>query len=349
MATTSIVQTLLEGGGVIGGLAPNMPQYTLESGAALIARESCQELHEIFEVAIVETNEAALGAYLEGSKDVMESATYGPVFEEAEKKAGGKVIEFLKALKNKVFAFFRNIADRIILAVNNYDKFYNKHKDALAKAQPLKDKECVNWNTNNINQIPKIISDAAKDMNTFASSICTEIKNMIGDSATAESNKDVVKTKSIGCVNGILNSIGVGAPANGQYDSTELHNKIRELFRGKDTVKTTVDAAYVKGVLEKTKASAKAVQVAQKQFNAMYDSSIKNIKAVTALMEKSERKGLVQHVHTAVSTLSKAQNIVNIYANAGFSSIIARASEAKKLTNALVSGKNSSGEEKKDN
>lgn len=347
MATANIVSMLLEGGGTIGGNVPDMPQYTMESGAALIARESTQELHEIFEVAIVETNEAALGAYLEGSEDVMESAAYGPVFEEAEKKAGNKIIEFLQNLKTKVFAFFRNILDRVTLAVNNYEKFYEKHKEALGKATPLSDCPCVAWNDKNINYVPSGINKAAADIGNFASQISSAIKDMTANGVNDE-NITKCKNAANGFISGVLSSMGIPNPGAGkQYDATEIHNKITETLRGKDTVKKTIDAAYIKGNLEGTKKAAAEVKNAQKMFNNTYDSVIKNIKALKDMMDKSQKKGITQHLNYAVSTLSKGQNIINAYAGAGYAAIVARATEAKKLANAMIAGK-VPGEKKKD-
>lgn len=355
MATASIVSMLLEGGGTIGNLALDMPQYTLESGAALIARESSNELHEIFELAIVETNEAALGAYMEGSSDVMESATYGPVFEEAENKSGNKVIEFLRNLKNKVLAFFRNILDRIVMAFNNYEKFYKKNEAALKKAEPLKDCPCVKWKNDNIESIAKNIKTATADISKFESKACENLKKMIeadikgtkaGIPGINRHDKDEdyakkAKKEANATVNAIMTTLGFSAPKNGTaYDATALHNKAVELFRdGKEPVKKTVTVKDVESVLTSTKKAAGDIKTAQKEFNSAYDTAIKNVKAVKEMMEKSQRKGLMPHLNSVVSTMSKAQTVINVYASTGYSALVARATESKKIANALISGK----------
>ena len=339
MATTSIVSILLEGGSLGGGTTQYLPQYTMECGAALIAKESVQELHELFEVALVETNEAALGAYLEGASDVMESATYGPVFEAADKKAGASAMDFLRGLMTKVGAFFRNIMDRVTLAFNDYQKFYDSKKEALAKAKDLPDVPCIVWHEDAIKRIPSTIKTAKSSLVEFNIDITTKIKEIL-DGGDEELCRKEIESIAKGAIDGFLSSIGVPAPSNNTpYTTTELHKKIYGLFREDKTQKKTVNAAYVKDVLEKTKEAVSTVKTAQKEFDSGYKEIIGKIRKLVELAEKSQKKGVSQYIHKTVSTLSKMQNCVNVYSSAGFSTIVARATEAKAITNAICSGK----------
>lgn len=331
MATASIVSMLLEGNGMIGGNAPEMSQYTMECGAALIARESVQELHDIFEVAIVETNEAALGAYLEGSTDVMESATYGPVFEEADKKAGADILAFLKRLKDKVFSLFRKLYDAAVLALNDYEKFYNSNKDKIVR-NSVDNVNRVQWHDDAIGMVATDINEGASSLTKFMDQVVANVEKFVKGEKDAQVLSSELDALIAGTINSYLKQIGVG---EGQYDTTALHEKIRELFRDKETKSQKVDRSYVEDVLVKSNKLASGIKSAQKSFNSAYDGVIKSIKAVKDQADKSNKKGASQYIHKAVSGLSKLQNIINVYASTGTSAIVARATEAKAFTHML--------------
>lgn len=336
MMTNSIVGTLLEGGTINGYSSTyvNMPQYTLESGAALIARECASELHDIFEVAIVETNEAVLGAYMEGSKDVMESATYGPVFEEAEKKANNKILDFLKKLMDRVIAFFKNIGAKLSLLVNDYEKFYNKKKEDL-KGKSLKECPVINWNVDKLNMVDTVIDGAANIIGSTATKFINKINSAVksgDDKALEKFNEEVDEW-----YRGVCSTIGVTVNGN-SVDLTKLNGDLEKEFRTGYT-KLTVDASYVEAALTKAKDSAKKINAATKKFDKSYKDAIKSVKNVTDEMERKEKKGYTQYINKVVSTMSKVQSVYNTYASVGYRCIIARANEAKSIVNHIISGK----------
>ena len=342
--TNNIVSMLLEGGlTTCGNLAlENANQYTLESGANIIARESVQELHEIFEVAIVETNEAALAAYMEGNQDVMESATYGPVFEAAEKSVGQKILDFLRKLRDRVVAFFQNIFTKIMLAVNNYEKFYEKHKDELNKAKPVKDVPCMDWNDDRISTLAKNLKDAADTIKNIAKDACDEIKKIVAEENSAKRSFLTNKFNAgmDDAVNESAKAMGIARSAGaGELDMTQINKDMNLVFIKPEKVKKNIDGSYVANVLTKTKSAAKDVKEAQKAFNNAYNDAIKTVEAITKDMEKEKASGYSQYIHKTTSTMSKIQSLINVYASCGYRALIGRANEAKSLTKIIISGK----------
>lgn len=342
MATANIVSMLLEGA-TYGNLALDMPQYTLESGAAMIARESCQELHEIFEVAIVETNEAALSAYMEGNEDVMESATYGPVFEAAEKSVGQKILDFLKKLKDKVVSFFIAVGNKLTLLVNNYKKFYEKKKADLEKAGVLKDCPCIAWDEKRLDSLGSFITEQAgniksevpKFLKKIEKAVTSQDVNIMGKNIPVNQwNINQLVKACDDWYEGRCKACGIKGA-----DLSEMGKQMRALFRGEDKIKRNIGAAYVADVLKSTQGALKDVKAAQKAFNAAYGDAIKAVEKIKQEADKSQRAGYAQYVNKVVSALSKTQNLINSYASAGYSCMIGRANEAKALTNAIISGK----------
>lgn len=339
MTTANIVSMLLEGGSTFGNLALDMPEYTLESGAAMIARESCQELHEIFEVAIVETNEAALSAYMEGNEDVMESATYGPVFEAAEKSVGQKILDFLKKLKDKVAAFFIAAFNKLSLLVNNYKKFYESKKADLEKAGVLNDCPCIAWDEKRLDSLGSFITEQANNIKSEVPKFLKKIEKAVTSTDGAVLKKQQWNINSLvkecdDWYEGRCKACGVKGS-----DLTETGKQMRALFRGADKVKRNIGAAYVADVLKNTQDGLKNIKTAQKAFNAAYGDAIKAVEQIKKEADKSQRAGYAQYVNKVVTTLSKTQNLINSYASAGYSSMIGRANEAKALTGAIISGK----------
>ena len=335
MATNSIVSLLLEGGSIGGYTSAAMPQYTLENGATLIARECVQELHDIFEVAVVETNEAALAAHIEGASDVMESATYGPVFEAAEKKTGQMIMDFLKKLKDRVSAFFANIGAKMSAFLNDYKKFYESKKEALSKATPLKDYPCIDWDENRINQLGGYLVSSASDIKSECPKFIELIKSI------TDGNPDKVQELTKKCdawLNSRVREMGIATDLS-TLDTVKLNEMASGVFRKTGEKKQEVNSGYVDKILQQTNGAAKDVSKAQKAFNAAYDDVIKNIKKCVDDLEKKQRAGYAQYIHKVTSTLAKAQSFTNVYASAGYRALIGRANEAKVITNAIIAGK----------
>lgn len=344
--TTNIVSMLLE-----GGMTAEIPesltvteaeQYTLESGATLIARQSVQELHEIFEVAIVETNEAALAAYMEGNQDVMESATYGPVFEAAEKSVTQKVITFLRKLKDRVMAFFQNIFSKIMLMVNGYEKFYEKHKEELAKAKPVKDVPCMDWSDDKIETLGASTKGMAETVKEVGNVLVNKIDKIMNETRPQWKNKyakeldrDLLTHMNNSAKNmGIARSTGAG-----ELDLTQINKDLNLLFVKPNKVKKNIDASYVADILKDTKNAAKEVKDAQKAFNAAYDDAIKTIESITKDMDKEKASGYAQYIHKTTAHMSKMQTLLNAYISCGYRALIGRANESKALAKIIISGK----------
>lgn len=349
MAASSIVSMLLEGGS-IGEHTVEMPQYTLENGAALIARECAQELHDIFEVAIVETNEAALGAYLEGNQDVMESATYGPVFEAAEKSGGEKIIELLKNLRDRVVAFFKNIGAKLMLVVGNYEKFYESKKEELEKAKALDNVPCIDWNEENLGSLADFIKARAGEVKKEVKML-TDIVQEIADSSsrnrdiavkklTDKCNEWFVKTAEKSKVH--MNNVT-------DFDLSQFNAAVQVIFKKPNETKRKIDSGYIVSILKHTKEGAKGIQVAQKEFNSAYNDAIKNVEQIIKKYKTSDAAGYTQYLHKVMSTITKVQSLVNSYAQTGYRCYIGRANEAKHLANVLISGKVPGEKKSKDN
>lgn len=345
--TNSIVSMLLEGNiGTTGVATETLTAneaacYTLESGAGLMARQCVQELHDIFEVAVVETNEAALAAHMEGTSDVMESATYGPVFEAAEKSAGKKILEFLAKLRDRVIAFFQNIGAKIMLLVGNYEKFYEKHKDALAKAKTL-EMEVTDWNDERIAGLAAFLKKSAEDIKKFAKEFVDCTKDIMDIESEQKKNFTINKFNQTceDAINEYAKTLGVHRSAGaGDMDTTRINADLKLIFVKPDKVKEKIDAIYIKDVLTKTKQAAKYIKDAQNAFNAAYNDAIKTIKAMTDDMERSEKKGYASYIHKGTGVLSKIQTLTNAYASNGYRALIGRANEAKTLAGYLIAGK----------
>lgn len=366
--TGSIVSMLLEGvsfddytvGSSIDVAEAN--EITLEHGPAIMARKSADEIHELFELAIVATNEAALGAYMEGCADVMESATYGPVFEASEKSFGKKVLDFLKKIKDRVAAFFRDIFAKISETINNYDKFFTKNEKAMAEAESkrgggVKNVKITNWNDNLIDGLAKRLRDGAGTITDITAETIRVIKDAYSKAndssksaawqakATADFNKAM--DEQLGT---LLKTFGIKANASGT-DTTEINSICQKMFRLDGTKTETIDVNYVRSTLKGVNAAAKEVKDAQKAFDGAYNKAIKDIKSITDEMEKNDAKGYASFINKATSNISKVQNIMNAYAQAGYRALIGRANESKSLCRVIITGKagKRAEEEKKDN
>lgn len=323
--------------------------YTLESGAALMARTCAQELHEIFEVAVIETNEAALAAYMEGCSDVMESATYGAVFEASDKSAGTKILDFLKKLKDRVFAFFKDISSKITALVTNYDKFLSKNKEKMVKAEQERTEQLKvsvrDWNTNAINSITTNLKSGSTEIGTLAANIATIITNSFNSKPADASKEDTKKIlsdceKAINdAINSAYDKLLPGATGTDISDMTTINKHCEKLFVGENKKTQVANVAYVSSVLDGTKKALSDVKTSQKEFNAAYDKAIKVIKGVTENSKFKEKVGYSAYIHKATAAMSKIQSIANAYASAGYRAMISRANEAKALCGVIISGK----------
>lgn len=345
MATNTIVSMLLEGVMTTGSLEciteNEARTYTLESGANIMARECVQELHEIFETAVVAANEAALAAYMEGTTDVMESATYGPVFEQAEKSAGQKIVDFFKKLKDRVIAFFQNIGAKIVLAVNNYDKFYEKHKTALKGANAIKI-EVLDWSDDRIDKLASTIIASADTLKSFATDAIEELnkaldaKNKPEVTATKLKKLDAAYQKSF---NEVVSRCGIDKSKKAEeLELVEINKIMRGVFVKPKKVEKTVGHAYIESVMKGTKKAAADIKSAQAKFNDAYKSTISMVEKAIAEMKKSGNKGNTAHLSKISSYINKMQTVINAYTSNGYRAVIGRASEAKSITLKIVSG-----------
>lgn len=322
--------------------------YTLESGAALMARKCAQELHEIFEVAVIETNEAALAAYMEGCTDVMESATYGAVFEASDNKAGNSIIEFLKKLKDRVFAFFKNIGAKISALLNNYDKFFKNNEEKMKKAEkertsPIKVK-IRNWNNTEIAAIPGNLKQSAAQISGLAVEIVGVLTGTMAMAVFDGNGGD--KKKLVEAVDKTINDYIksvfdelVPGLAGKEWDNTTLNEDCTKVFVGKGNNEITADVEYVSNMLNGAKKSLGDIKTAQKEFNDAYDKAIKVVKSITENSNLKTKAGMSAYLHKATSAMSKIQTVVNAYASAGYRAMVSRSNEAKALCGVIISGK----------
>ena len=322
--------------------------YTLESGAALMARKCAQELHEIFEVAVIETNEAALAAYMEGCSDVMESATYGAVFEASDKNAGNKILEFLKTLKDRVFAFFKNIGAKVTALVTNYDNFLKKNKEKMVKAEKERTEQLKvsvrSWDENAIKSITSNLKQSSTEIGTLAAEIAKIVTDSF-NSKTADTSKEDAKKILDDCEKAINNAIDnvynklLPGVSGTDIDMSTLNKDCEKIFVGENKKTIVADVAYVSSVLDGTKKALSDVKTSQKDFNDAYNKAIKVIKGVTDNSKFKEKVGYSSYIHKATAAMSKIQSIANAYASAGYRAMISRANEAKALCGVIISGK----------
>ena len=325
-------------------------EITLETGAAIIARKTASELHELFELSIVATNEAALAAYMEGCTDVAESATYGPVFEASEKSFGKRVIDVLLKLKDRVIAFFRDIFTKLSELLNNYDKFFNKNVEAMTKAESkrgggVKNVKVKAWNDNAIdgvseklNKAADIISKTASDMILLINETYKKANDAEKSEAAHEYANKKLNTLMDEKLATTLKSLGISVGAAG-LDTTEINSACQKVFYGDGTRTITLTTDYCRTALVGVKKAAGEVKTAQKSFNSAYDKAISNIKGITKEMEREDAKGYTAYINKATSTISKVQTVMNAYATAGYRALIGRANEAKSLCHVVISGK----------
>lgn len=323
--------------------------YTLESGASLIAMESRAELHELFELAVIYPNNAALAAKVEGYGNVLESATYGPVFEEASKKFGQRVIDFLIKLKDRVIAFFKNIFSRLTEMCSNYDKFLEKNGAALDKAASLK-LYVRDWNDDKISAVGSTIQAQSTAIASLADLMVTEINKVVGK-GTADDVKDatenfekLLKKK----VADTMAEFGFKEDEAKSNDNTRMNERLNRFFCGRDKKMVTATGADVKKKLTGVKDTTKDIRDAQKKYEKAYKDAIKKVEQITKNMESSEAKGYNSLIDKAVAAMSKVQNVINNYATAGCRAVISRASEATAIARCLIAGKASSSFKEKD-
>lgn len=314
--------------------------YTLESGAALIAMESRAELHDLLELAVIVPNEAVLAAKIEGYSDVTESATYGPVFEESEKKFGQKVIDFLVKLKDRVVAFFKNIFSRLSEFVTNYDKFLEKNKDAINKAPSLK-LWMQDWQDAKIDEVASVIMNQATEISNMASKMATAISGVVSkDTADAKKSATEAYEKSLKSdIAGVMSKFGFSADEAAGNDMTKLNERLNRYFCGRDRKNVDVNGSYVIKRLTDVKDTTKAIRDAQKKYEKAYKDAIKSVNDLTKNMSWNESKGYSSLINQTVSAISKIQNIINSYSTAGTRAVIGRANESISAARCLINGK----------
>lgn len=330
-------------GGIDGGYdiltESEAEQYTLESGAELIARQSREELHELFELAIIQTNEATVGARAEGYFNVMESATYGPLFEAAERTFGQKVIAFLTTLKDRIIAFFKKIFSKLLEACHNYDKFLEKKGADLDKAESMA-LYVTRWNDSAIDGaadfVGKVSTETIDKLQNTAQSTIKDMLRMGEDSGDMRGTIDGFEKNMSSGINDILSAIGLSGNAG---DMASLNDKVQYLFRAKDKGKMSITPALVRARLTNVKKQTEALRKTQKKIDDAYKKLIKNTKNMVDDVEKSQKKGCSQLINRFTSSVSKQQTIMNAYLSAAIRATISRANEAQGLANALISGK----------
>lgn len=351
MTTGVLVETLMNGTGSggygFGGMGGSYDilteseaeQYTLESGAALIARQSREELHELFELAIIQTNEATVGARAEGYFNVFESATYGPIFEAAERTFGQKVIAFLTMLKDRVLAFFKKIFSRMSEAMHNYDKFLEKKGADLDKANSMQ-LYVTAWSDvaidNAADMVGSTVADNIKNLQSTAQGVIKDAIKMGEDSADMKGSVNAFEQNMKKGVDDVLRSIGLSGSAD---DMTSLNDRIQYLFRAKDKKKMNITPALVRQRLTNVKKQTEALRKTQKTIDSSYRDLIKNTKKMVDDIEKSQKKGCSQLINRFTSAISKQQTIMNAYISAAIRATISRANEAQGLANALITGR----------
>lgn len=314
--------------------------YTLESGAAMIAMECRTELHELLELAVFIPNEAVLAAKVEGYSDVTESATYGPVFEETEKKFGQKVIDFLVKLKDRVVAFFKNIFSRLSEFVTNYDKFLEKNKDAISKAASLK-LWMSDWQDSKIDEVATVIMNQATEISNMASKMASAISAAVSkDTAEAKKAASEAYEKSLKSdIDSVMSKFGFNAEESTGNDMTRLNERLTRYFCGRDRKSVDVNGSYVIKRLTDVKDATKAIRDAQKKYEKAYKDAIKSVNDLTKNMTWNESKGYDSLINQTVSAISKIQNVINSYASAGTRAVIGRANESISAARCLMNGK----------
>ena len=318
--------------------------YTLESGATLIAQQCREELHEIFELAVIEQEEATLGAAMEGYNDVMESNTYGPVFEAAEKSVGKKIIAFLTKLKDRVVAFFKNLFTKISAMFHNYDKFLEKKAMDMKRAGTIDGIYLKDWNNARIDSVTDKMKAAADAVAAAADWAAAECNSMLAKVTTTESGEQMNKFNEefdrgvYDQAQKLYNTLTGVTLQKTDYQATTANADMNALFVGKKKVKVTLSYDFLAPRLKDTKDHAKKIKTAESNFNKAYNDAIKKLKKITDDMEKSNKKGIAPYLNKTTSMLSRMQVYTNAYATAGYRALIGRANEARQMAGVLISG-----------
>lgn len=350
MTTGMLVESLMNGTNSYGGFGSSVgydvlteseaANYTLESGAALIARESRAELHEIFEMAIIQANEAIVGAKLEGYGDVMESATYGPVFEEAEKTVGKKVLEFLSKLKDKVVAFFQNLFSRLSEFMHNYEKFLKTHGADLDKAKSMK-LYCIAWDDSAIDGASAVVGKGTDAEFAAATKLVQDtIKTFIAAGNSEGDMKAAVSAFENQLSDGtstLLKMLGLSGSTSS--DMASLNKQMSEKFRKPDKQAKDISPALVRSRLTDVKKHTDELRNLSKRMNSQYKDVLKKVRSMLDDIDKANKKGCSQMINRYASALSKNQTIVNAYISAAIRASISRANEAQAMAKALISGR----------
>ena len=346
--TATLVEGLLNGTGS-GGFGYNgnvsydviteaeAAEYTLESGAERIAQRSREELHELFELAIIQTNEAVLGAKVEGYDNVMESATYGPVFEEAERTLGQKVIDFFKKLADRVAAFFQNLFTKLSEACHNYDKFLKEKGDALGKAKGMS-LNCIDWNDKMIDGAPALAGQTtSKSLDDGGKLVMDSIKKLGADSADITKVVDSMESASNATVASLLKAFGMSG--NIETDMSTLNGQMAALFRSPDKKKQNITPDLLKSRLTGVKKATDSIRSSQKTTVGTMKKLSKTAKDAVHQLNKDGVKGGSQLLSRFTSMSSKMVTINNAYCAAAIRATISRANEAQAMSRALISGK----------
>ena len=348
---SNLASMVLEGAGMTRLSSSLTSHYDHENGAGLIAMESAEALHEIFEAEFYVPNTCTIQAAMEGVS--VEESTQASVMEASIKGAFEKIKQFFINLKDKVKEFLHNIKRYLTGIFGNDEKWVKEYEkevkaidakslkdykikmytytvdDALTKDELSKKLEdgvnTVEGKIADIKDISKGVNEQEVDADTIREDYDKEylafIKDLCGKSIDADELDKALWSK-----------MRNGADNDGDMDDVEVASnrdkfiaalkESKKVLAAYDTMISKTDSNYNKAI--------KVINDAEKKFNNLKsdDNGVKEENG--AKFGTGAQANVTTMLHAMSSFYSKMQNADNKKNNAAKAAVVERNAAYKK-------------------
>lgn len=354
---SNLASMVLEGAGMTRLSSSLTSHYDHENGAGLIAMESAEALHEIFEAEFYVPNTCTIQAAMEGVS--VEESTQASVMEASIKGAFEKIKQFFINLKDKVKEFLHNIKRYLTGIFGNDEKWVNEYgkevKDIDAKY--LKDYK-IKMYTYTIDaaltkdDLSKMLEEAVKETETTIAKIKLYSVGMKEDDVDSDKIKEDFEKQYLDFIKDLCgksidadeldkalwSKMRNGADNDGDMDDVEVASN-RDKFIAALKESKKVLAAYDNMISKTDSNYNKAIKVitdAEKKFNNLKTNDVGGKTEhddkgnVTGVYGTGAQANITAMLHALSSFYSKCQNADNKANNAAKAAVVERNAAYKK-------------------